>query len=60
MECLQYGTPYGKEVTMEKKQVKYPCRGCIYFNACGDSTRTEHCNGRKTKSEQKREERKER
>ena len=39
------------------KTVKYPCRGCVYFNVCGENTRTEPCNGRKTKSEQKKEER---
>lgn len=35
--------------------VKYPCRGCVYFNTCGSNTRTENCAGRKTKSEDKRE-----
>lgn len=36
-----------------KKQVKKPCAGCVYFNACGDSSRTEPCAGRMTKTEQK-------
>ena len=31
--------------------VKYPCRGCIYFDACGHHNRTEPCDCRKTKSE---------
>ena len=25
---------------------EYPCRNCIYFEACGDTKRTEKCNGR--------------
>lgn len=27
------------------------CRNCIYYDACGSSTRTEKCNGRSTKRE---------
>lgn len=34
---------------------KHPCRNRVYFTACGDNTRTEKCNGRKTKAEQKKE-----
>lgn len=34
---------------------KYPCRGCVYFKACGELTRTTPCAGRKTKREQKHE-----
>lgn len=37
-----------------KKQVKRPCIGCIYYKACGEFTRKEPCNGRKTKKEDKR------
>jgi hypothetical protein len=37
------------------KQVKKPCQNCIYFKVCGDHTRTEPCNGRKTKSDLKKE-----
>ena len=37
------------------KNVKHPCVGCIYFKACGENTRTMPCNGRKTKSEQRKE-----
>lgn len=33
--------------------VKKPCVGCVYFKACGNTNRTEPCEGRKTKSEQK-------
>lgn len=33
--------------------VSKPCIGCIYFDACGSTTRTEPCDGRKTKSEVK-------
>lgn len=36
-------------------EVKYPCRNCIYFKACGETTRTEPCDGRMTKSEKKKE-----
>ena len=35
----------------KKKEVQYPCRGCVYYAACGSSTRTHPCDGRKTKSE---------
>lgn len=34
---------------MMGKQVKHPCQGCKYFNACGNTNRTEPCNGRETK-----------
>lgn len=39
---------------MANKTVKYPCKGCVYFNTCGESTRTAPCEGRKTKREVKR------
>ena len=35
------------------KKVRYPCRNCVYFDACGDTNRTEFCEGRKTKFEKK-------
>lgn len=35
------------------KNVKYPCRGCIYNSECGDNTRTMPCEGRMTKREKK-------
>lgn len=31
------------------KPVKRPCINCIYFKACGNTTRTMPCNGRVTK-----------
>ena len=37
---------------------KYPCRCCVYFEACGDNTRTMPCRGRMTKSEKKAKEKK--
>lgn len=37
------------------KNVKKPCINCVYFATCGSTTRTEPCEGRKTKSEQKKE-----
>ena len=36
-------------------EVKHPCQGCIYFNACGENTRTEPCYGRKTRRDAKKE-----
>ena len=33
------------------REVQYPCRGCVYYAACGSSMRTAPCDGRKTKSE---------
>lgn len=29
--------------------VKYPCQNCVYFSQCGSNTRTQPCDGRKTK-----------
>ena len=37
------------------REVQYPCRGCVYYAACGSSMRTAHCDGRKTKSELRKE-----
>jgi hypothetical protein len=37
------------------RQVQYPCRGCVYYAACGSSMRTAPCDGRKTKSDLKKE-----
>lgn len=34
-----------------KNSVKHPCQGCVYYQVCGNSGRTEPCNGRMTKSE---------
>lgn len=31
----------------------YPCRNCIYFDACGDAYRTAPCKGRQTKRQAK-------
>lgn len=36
------------------KQVNRPCIGCVYFDACGETTRTAPCDGRMTRSERKR------
>ena len=40
------------------QQPKHPCISCIYFKACGETTRTMPCEGRQTKSQKKRETRK--
>lgn len=37
------------------KHPKHPCINCIYFKVCGETTRTMPCDGRKTKSEKKKE-----
>lgn len=44
-----------KEAHMSENNVKHPCQGCVYYTACGESGRTMPCEGRKTKSEQKKE-----
>ncbi len=38
----------------KNNQVKKPCVGCVYFDACGNTNRTQPCNGRVTKSDRKR------
>ena len=30
---------------------EYPCRNCIYFEVCGDTKRTEKCDGREVITE---------
>lgn len=35
--------------------VKKPCVGCIYFNQCGNTNRTQPCEGRMTKTDKKNE-----
>lgn len=32
-----------------KNNVKYPCRNCKYFEICGNTNRTQKCNGRELK-----------
>ena len=34
---------------MRNNLVKHPCRSCVYFRVCGSNTRTELCEGRRTK-----------
>ncbi len=43
--------PKNGEYRNNPKEVKKPCIGCIYFPQCGSTTRTAHCDGRKTKRE---------
>lgn len=38
---------------MKMNDVKKPCVGCVYYTACGSSTRTVPCDGRVTKTEVK-------
>ena len=40
------------------KNVKHPCVGCVYFKECGNTNRTMPCNGRITKSQRKKEQKK--
>lgn len=35
------------------RQVQYPCRGCVYYAACGNRNRTMPCDGRATKRDLK-------
>lgn len=37
-----------KKPHITNKNVKHPCQGCKYFKACGNSNRTEYCDGRDT------------
>ena len=37
----------------EKVMPKHPCQGCVYYKACGESTRTDPCYGRMTKRERR-------
>lgn len=37
----------------KEKPVKYPCRKCIYYEACGDGGRTKPCEDRRTKKDVK-------
>ena len=34
--------------------VKRPCVGCVYYDACGNTGRTAPCEGRVTKSDRRR------
>ena len=38
---------------MENKNANYPCINCVYFNECGDNTRTEKCEGRKENNQKR-------
>lgn len=38
--------------------VKKPCIGCIYYKVCGNTNRTKPCDGRTTKTDKKRENKK--
>lgn len=33
----------------KNNSVKHPCQDCVYFKVCGSSSRTEPCEGRRTK-----------
>jgi len=38
---------------MKTNNVKYPCKNCKYFQACGKISRTELCQGRELASKRK-------
>lgn len=40
-------------VERKEKPVKYPCRKCVYYEACGDGGRTKPCEDRRTKKDVK-------
>ena len=42
-----------QKMANEKPMPKHPCKGCVYFKVCGESTRTAPCYGRMTKRERK-------
>ena len=44
----------------KRKPIKYPCRKCVYYCACGDGGRTKACEDRKTKADIRDEERRKR
>lgn len=33
------------------REVLHPCQGCVYYAACGSSTRTAPCEGRRTRTQ---------
>ena len=37
----------------EKAMPIHPCQGCVYYKACGESTRTTPCYGRMTERERR-------
>ena len=37
----------------DNKSPKHPCQNCVYFDVCGEHTRTEPCKGRQTKTDVK-------
>ena len=39
----------------KSREAQYPCRNCVYYAACGSSMRTMPCDGRKTKSQLRKE-----
>lgn len=43
---------------MTNKNVIHPCIGCKYFHACGNTGRTEYCDGRELISQEEKEEKK--
>lgn len=57
----QGSAPYGWKCVAvcgyheKPREVQYPCRNCIYYATCGESMRTAPCEGRKTKSEARKE-----
>lgn len=44
---------FTKKEGKDKKDVKYPCRRCFYYHACGDGARTKPCPLRITRKDAK-------
>lgn len=61
ISTTQGAAPYGWKCVgvcgyhEKPREVQKPCIGCIYYHVCGSTTRTAHCDGRKTKTEAKKE-----
>ena len=36
-----------RDVEAAVEEIRYVCRGCKYFDTCGDESRTELCDGRR-------------
>lgn len=47
--CKLFHIKRKARVGKQEKPVKYPCRKCVYYEACGDGGRTKPCEDRKTR-----------
>lgn len=49
--CKLFHIRKRRDGVKKEKPVKYPCRKCVYYEACGDGGRTKPCEDRRTKKE---------